>query len=227
MWTIYKYECHVIRPNKCTQTFYWTFLSVGHNVISLSTKRKTYDSILEMTWKITSMCKTPTVKPILAYVALAACVTFSLMTQQSVLSVPLCAKKYIIVILFSMVGECMCWKRLQYGNDSVAKLIFLCRRQNYISPLLTSLHWLPIKARIDFKQLVVCHTFSLRLSHIYLNYLLLINKPKRNWRTSYGKRILCIFELRASFISFCCPTVWKSLLMNSDELILSGKLSQC
>ena len=35
-----KTECFLLRPNKCTQTFFHTFLSVGHNVISLSTTSK-------------------------------------------------------------------------------------------------------------------------------------------------------------------------------------------
>ena len=41
-------------------------------------------------------------------------------------------------------------ERLQKVQDSAARHIFQCRKQNHISPLLMSLHWLPIYARIEY-----------------------------------------------------------------------------
>ena len=73
---------------------------------------------------------------------------------------------------------------LQKVQNSAARLIFQCRKQNQISPLLMSLHWLPINARIEYKLSVICHSFFLGLSHIYLSDLLLVYTPKRNLRSS-------------------------------------------
>ena len=57
-------------------------------------------------------------------------------------------------------------------NSSVTK--------NHISPLLMSLHWLPINARIEYKLSVICHSFFLDLSPTYL-YLLTCTHPKENY----------------------------------------------
>ena len=50
-------------------------------------------------------------------------------------------------------------ERLQKVQNSAAKQIFQCRKQNNISPLLMSLHWLPINARIEYKLSVICYSF--------------------------------------------------------------------
>ena len=45
-------------------------------------------------------------------------------------------------------------------KNSTARLIFQCRKPNHISPLHMSLHWLPIKARIEYNpQLSVTFPF--------------------------------------------------------------------
>ena len=69
-------------------------------------------------------------------------------------------------------------ERLQKVQNSAARLVFQCRKQNHISPLLMSLHWLPINARIEYKLSVICHSFLLDLSPIYLSDLLLVCTPK-------------------------------------------------
>ena len=58
-------------------------------------------------------------------------------------------------------------ERLQKVQSSAARQIFQCRRQNHISPLLMSQHWLPINVRIEYKLSVICHSLFLGLSHIY------------------------------------------------------------
>ena len=60
-------------------------------------------------------------------------------------------------------------ERLQKVKNSATRLMFQCRKQNRISHLLMSLHWLPIKARIKYKLSVICHSFFLGLSPIYLS----------------------------------------------------------
>ena len=85
---------------------------------------------------------------------------------------------------------------LQKVQNSAARLIFQCCKQNHISPILMSLHWLPINARIEYKLPVICHSIILGLSPIYLSDLLSVYTPKRNLRHSSDNRILCIHEMR-------------------------------
>ena len=42
-------------------------------------------------------------------------------------------------------------ERLQKVLSSAARKFFQCRKHHHISPLLVSLHWLPINARIEYK----------------------------------------------------------------------------
>ena len=117
-------------------------------------------------------------------------------------------------------------ERHQKVQNSAARLIFRRCKQNHISPLLMSLHWLPINARIEYKLSVICHSFFLGLSPIYLSDLLLVCTPKRNLRSSSDNRILCIPKLRTkSFghrsFSFAAPTIWNSLpseLRHTDSI---------
>ena len=116
-------------------------------------------------------------------------------------------------------------ERLQKVQNSAARLIYQCRKQNHTSPLLMSLHWLPINARIEYKLSVICHSFFLGLSPIYLSDLLLVHTLKRNLCSSSDNRILCIPKLRKTFghrsFSFAAPTIWNSLpseLRHTDSI---------
>ena len=122
-------------------------------------------------------------------------------------------------------------ERLQRVKISAARLIFQCRKLNNISPLLMSLHWLPINARIEYKLSVICHSFffglsPICLSPIYLSDLLFVYTPKRNLRSSSENRISCFPNLRTMTFghhSFCfeSPTIWNSVpseLRHTDSI---------
>ena len=117
-------------------------------------------------------------------------------------------------------------ERLQYVQNSAVRLIFQCRKLNHISPLLMSLHWLPIKAHIEHKLSVICDSFLLGLSPIYLSDLLLVYTPKTNLRSSSDNRIVCIPKLRTKTFghrsfSFAAPTIGNSLpseLRHTDSI---------
>ena len=87
-------------------------------------------------------------------------------------------------------------ERLQKVQHSASGQIFQCRKQNHISALLISLHWLPINVRIEYKLSVISHSFFLVLSPIYLSYLLSVYTPKGNLHSSSDNRILCIHRPR-------------------------------
>ena len=118
----------------------------------------------------------------------------------------------------------------QKVQNSAARLIFQCRKQNHISPLLMSLHWLPINACIEYKLSVICHSFFLGLSPIYLSDLLLVYTPKQNLCSSSDNRILCIPKLRTKTFghrsfSLSAPQYGILCPQSSDILILSRNLS--
>ena len=48
-------------------------------------------------------------------------------------------------------------KKLQYVQNSAARLIYLSKKFDHVTPLLISLHWLPIEQRINFKILLITY----------------------------------------------------------------------
>ncbi len=49
--------------------------------------------------------------------------------------------------------------RLQLVQNAAARLLLKCCKHEHITPILTSLHWLPVYQRIDFKILFLLPGF--------------------------------------------------------------------
>ena len=92
------------------------------------------------------------------------------------------------------------------------------RKTDHITPILRSLHWLPIHARIDYKIGVLCHNFFSDLSPYYLSSCLIVYAPGRNLRSASDNRILCVPRTKSKYgdRSFSCyaPKFWNSLPQN-------------
>ncbi len=72
-------------------------------------------------------------------------------------------------------------QRLQRLQNKAARLIFACGRDQSSSPLLCTLHWLPVKDRIKYKILLYIFKSLNRQAPIYLTDLLqLYNDPNCN-----------------------------------------------
>ena len=84
-------------------------------------------------------------------------------------------------------------ERIEKVQNSAARLIFQYRKKNHISPLLMSLYWLPINARIECELSVICHSFFLACFLNYLSDQLSVYTPKRNLHSSSDNRIQYIF----------------------------------
>ena len=81
--------------------------------------------------------------------------------------------------------------RLQRILNNSARLIFRKKRSEHVTPMLISLHWLPIKQRIEYKLATQAFrhfdgTLSPYLSHCLSSYT-----PHRSLRSSSDK-LLCV-----------------------------------
>ncbi|KAL1246984.1 hypothetical protein QQF64_034527, partial [Cirrhinus molitorella] len=65
--------------------------------------------------------------------------------------------------------------KLQLVQNAAAKV--LTRTRKHISPLLSTLHWLPNKLRIDFKILLITYTALNGLAPEYQNQLRVFFSP--------------------------------------------------
>ena len=104
---------------------------------------------------------------------------------------------------------------LQLLQNSAARVLTKTRRREHITPVLKSLHWLPVCFRIDFKVLLMVFKCLNGLGPSYLTEMLLPYEPSRPLRSS-GRGLLVIPKVRththgeASF-QFYGPRLWNSL----------------
>ncbi len=92
------------------------------------------------------------------------------------------------------------------------------RGQEHITPVLKSLHWLPVRFRIDFKVLLLVFKCLNSLGPSYLSDLLLSYQPSRTLRSS-GTGLLTIPRVKTkthseAAFSHYGPYLWNSLPEN-------------
>ncbi len=69
--------------------------------------------------------------------------------------------------------------KLQMVQNAAARVLTRTRKYDHISPVLSTLHWLPTKHRIDFKILLITYKALNGLAPQYLSDLLSHYSPPR------------------------------------------------
>ncbi len=105
--------------------------------------------------------------------------------------------------------------RLQYIQNSAARMLTYTKRSAHITPILFNLHWLPVSSRIIYKILLLTFKSLHGLAPTYLSDLLSPYTPSRLLRSS-GEELLCVPRSRLSSMggrsfSVMAPKVWNSL----------------
>ena len=75
-------------------------------------------------------------------------------------------------------------RKLQTIQNSAARLVTRTRKYETITPVLRSLHWLPVHSRILFKLLVFAYECFHKIAPSYLTELLTLYQPSRTLRSS-------------------------------------------
>ncbi|KAI5103965.1 hypothetical protein C0J45_5591, partial [Silurus meridionalis] len=73
--------------------------------------------------------------------------------------------------------------KLQLVQNAAARVLTRSRKYDHITPILSSLHWLPVKFRIDYKLLLLTYKALNGLAPIYLSSLLTRYNPPRSLRS--------------------------------------------
>ena len=113
--------------------------------------------------------------------------------------------------------------KLQRVQNCAAKICLRKRKYDHVTPLLKSLHWLPVKERIEYKVATLCHKYFLGTLPFYLSCLLRKPTRTRNLRSGKDKTILFkpIKKLQSygerSF-EFCGPSIWNALPREIREI---------
>ncbi len=96
--------------------------------------------------------------------------------------------------------------RLQYIQNSAARILTRTKRSAHITPILADLHWLPVAYRIKFNILLIPFKALNGLAPYYLCNLLLPYSPPRSLRSS-DSRLPSVSPLfhGGQIIQCCCP----------------------
>ena len=142
---------------------------------------------------------------------------------------------YVIVILhiYSALASAFILSRLDYCNsllaglpndklqnlqriqNSAARLVLGRSKYDHATPMLRELHWLPIKARIEYKLALTCFKSKSGNYPSYISDLLVPYTPTRSLRSSSSNNFsiprihLKGFGERA--FTFSGPSVWNAL----------------
>ncbi len=105
--------------------------------------------------------------------------------------------------------------KLQIVQNAAARVLTRSRKYDHITPILQSLHWLPIKFRVSYKILLHTHKALNRLAPAYLTSLLSRYNPTRSLRSQnsgllVGPRIAKYTKGGRTF-SYLAPKLWNSL----------------
>ena len=105
--------------------------------------------------------------------------------------------------------------RLQRIQNNAARVVLGGRKRDHVTPLLKSLHWLPVKARIEYKIATLCYRCFHSTAPSYLSDLLTVHIPTRTLRSADAGHF-CVPRVKLSTygkrsFSHIGPKTWNSL----------------
>ncbi len=105
--------------------------------------------------------------------------------------------------------------KLQLVQNAVARVLTSTRKYEHISPVLSTLRWLPIKHCIDFKILFIIYKALNGLAPQYLSELLSHYSPPRTLRSQNTGHFIIPRISKSTTggrsFSYLAPTLWNNL----------------
>ena len=143
----------------------------------------------------------------------------SLMSQQDL-------EKLVHAFIFSRLDYCngmftgltkKSIRQLQLIQNAAARVLTNTKKIEHITPVLKSLHWLPVYQRIDFKILLLVFKALNGLGPKYISDLLIRYEPSRPLRSS-GTGLLSVPRVKTKHgeaaFSFYAPHIWNKIPEN-------------
>jgi hypothetical protein len=115
--------------------------------------------------------------------------------------------------------------KLQRVQNAAARLVVGGKKYDHVTPILKQLHWLPIRARIYFKILLITYKALNNQAPDYITELLDIYRPKRTLRST-SQNLLAVPQTNTKTygertFQVSAPKLWNSL---PDYIRLSSSL---
>ena len=106
-------------------------------------------------------------------------------------------------------------KTLQLVQNAAARVLTGTKKRDHISPVLASLHWLPVKARIEFKILLLTYKALHGQAPSYLKELIVPYHPARALRSQDAGLLViprvCKSRTGGRAFSYQAPLLWNKL----------------
>ncbi|KAF7686244.1 hypothetical protein HF521_015606 [Silurus meridionalis] len=115
---------------------------------------------------------------------------------------------YCNALLSGCASKCI--NKLQLVQNAAARVLTRSRKYDHIAPVLISLHWLPLKSRIDYKILLLTYKALNTLALQYLSELLYQYDPPRLLRSK-------AMHSSNHIIKFADDTTVVGLISKNDE----------
>ncbi len=100
-------------------------------------------------------------------------------------------------------------------QNAAARVLTRTRKYNHISPVLSTLHWLPIKHCIDFKILLITYKDPNGLAPQYLSKLLSHYSPPRLLRSQNSGHLIISRISKSTAggksLFYLAPKLWNNL----------------
>ena len=115
--------------------------------------------------------------------------------------------------LFVALPKCLI-RKLELVQNRAARIVCMKKKRDHVTPLLKSLHWLPIEYRIKFKVNLLTFKALHGLAPNYISQLLTQYKPSRSLRSSSQGLLI---EPRTKYMtgdrafSVSAPKLWNVL----------------
>ena len=136
-----------------------------------------------------------------------------------------CSSESICAFILSRLDNCNCLlagcpqfliDRLLKVQNAAARLICRAKKLDRVQPILQSLQWLPIRARIQYKISTLCFNVITGTGPQYLSELLRLYTPSRDLWSSADTRILKIPRSNSKAFgqrsfSHVGPSTWNGL----------------
>ena len=210
-----KTEALVVGTRSRTGVCYSEHLNIGGSPIPFQPKVKSLgvvlDSSLTMSHHISSVCRS-------AYLELRRISAIRPFLTTSATATLVCSRvlsriDYCNSLLAGITSDQIA--RLQRILNNSARLIFRKKRSEHVTPMLISLHWLPIKQRIEYKLATLAFRYFDGTLPPYLSHCLSSYTPHRSLRSSSDK-LLCVPRVNlksagARSFQYQAPCVWNSV----------------
>lgn len=206
----------VMSPRLSAKSSLPSSLKVGDSQIQFSTTVRnlgvTLDSNLNMSQHVTNVCRA-------AYIQLRQISSIRHYLTPDATKTLICA--FVLSRLDycnSLLAGCpmTITNKLQRVQNAAARLVCKAKKSDHISPLLKSLHWLPITSRIHYKIGTICYNSIAATGPLYISDLLQQYTPTRQLRSSSDTRVLRKPRVSSKTFgertfSHIGPTTWNNL----------------